>query len=207
VSTALARASSTAIAASSSLPRLHANAEALSALVDVLPLVTPEDEQIAADVLNAIKDLTNESEKERKALVEPYKSEANAIDAAFRAPRKILESVERRLRMRLAEVAEIRERTRRAALAAAAEAARAGEAEAANAAIVRAAESAPAAPEGVAFRWAWGVEVDDPAAVPRAFLTVDVGALERHAAAAGASDPAPIPGVRFVRRATTVRRG
>lgn len=204
---AIVKASSAAIATSATLPKLAANAAALSELVEVLPLVTPADEQTAVGVLSAIKELVAEAEDERKALVKPYKSESDKIDAAFRGPRKILETVERRLRMRLAEAAENRERERRAALAAAAEAARAGQAEAANAAIVKASEAAAPAPEGVSFRWAWAVEVEDAAAVPRAFLAVDVGALERHAAAAGTSEPVPVPGVRFVRKATTVRRG
>lgn len=199
----------TALAKNPAIVKLRANAESLAAVVDVLPLATPADEQQAADILGAIKDLVREAEDERKRLVAPYKREAAAVDAAFRGPRKILETIEARLRRRLAEAAEAREATRRAALAEAAEAARTGAAEAANAAIVRASDAAAAAegPEGISYRWTWAAEVEDPAAVPREFLAVDVAALERYAAAAGAAEPAAVPGVRFVRRATTVRRG
>lgn len=192
---------------SGAVAKLSANAEALAIVVDVLPLATAEDEQSAADILGAIRDLVREAEDERKRLVAPYKRESAAIDAAFRGPRKILESVEARLRRRLAEAAEAREAARREALAAASAAALSGDAGAANAAIVRAETASAHGPEGVAFRWAWAVEVDDPAAVPREFLAVDVAALERYAAASGAAEPAPVAGVRFVRRATTVRRG
>lgn len=200
--------------------------------IDVLPLETPADEEAAAKFARAIRDALREAESERKALVEPLKKRAAEIDAVFRAPRTRLEELDRKLRARIAEAETKRRRAAREAEERAAAALREAEkalevatvaprasrrtdavAKAREALDARAGALAEAraaketAPAGVHVRETLDFEIDDLALVPRRFLALDekaVRAALREAEKSGRE--IEIPGLRIVRRATTVIR-
>lgn len=200
--------------------------------IEVLPLETPADEEAAAKFARAIRDALREAESERKALVEPLKKRAAEIDAVFRAPRTRLEELDRKLRTRIAEAETKRRRAAREAEERAAAALREAEkalevaavaptrlaetdavAKAREALDARAGALAEAraaretAPTGVHVRETLDFEVADLALVPRQFLALDeraVRAALRDAEKSGRE--IEIPGLRIVRKATTVIR-
>lgn len=220
-------------AADEAAARIVAWAEMTKAIVEVLALDTPEDEERAASVVRAIRTELRAADDRRKALSEPYRRLVTEIDATFRDPRKALEVLDRKLRDRLAEASAKRDQARReaerAAARAAEEAARAlreasrarNEVEereaaatadtaiaAADAAAEVSAELTKAKPAGVGVRYTYEAEVTDLGAVPRAFLTLDASRVKAYLRGFGpGEEPAPVPGITWTRKASTVVRG
>lgn len=185
--------------------RMLATGERLDDIVDVMQLETPEQEQHAARVVRVVETLIKESEAERKHLVAPLKEEARAIDLTFRGPRQKLEALSRKIRYRLSEVAEARERARIEAIR---KAQAAKTPEEANGALSAVREHAPDTP-GVSVRWRWELDaIDDPDAVPRDILTIDLDKIRDLCRTANSGGPEPsVPGLRFKKTAHhTVRR-
>lgn len=225
----LAEVRSTASAAAA---RIVSWAAMTTAIVEVLPLEGPDDEERAAAMVRAIRTEQRAADDARKSLTEPYRKFVAELDATFREPRRVLEALDRKLRDRLAEATARREEARRAAEREAArkaeeaaralrEAARARNeaeereaarvaSEAVQAADAAAAESkalTKAKPAGVGVRYSYEAEVTDLGAVPRAFLTLDAAKVKAYLRGFGPGDePAPVPGIVWRRKASTVVR-
>lgn len=186
------------------LALIESRAPELTSLVTVLPLATPADISTATEVLRQVKTLEKSLEEERKALVEPMKREAAAIDARYREPRRALERIEGLLKSRIAEVHAEADRARTAALTAASEAAKAGDHAGATAAIMEAAAPAPETP-GVTVRYRWAPMIVDQFQVPREYLSVDPAKVTAVIPTDGTAPPA-IPGISWSREPIVTAR-
>lgn len=189
--------------------RMRDTAAAVAQIVEVHPLETPEHERQAGELLRVIKTIMAEGEAERKRLKEPHLKAGQAVDEAFRGPRKALERVETLIKRRLAEAAERRERARLEAVQAARAAVAEGNAEAANEALasidIAGLDASP--PAGISERWTYEPVQIDLRAVPVEFLTLDLPKVRAVVAEAVRLGKAPeIPGIVFERRASIVAR-
>ena len=192
----------TALALPPIIGRMVATADRLDAVVEVLPLATPEDESFAAEFVRAVETLIRESEAARKAQVAPLKKQTTEIDKAYRDPRNRLKALGDKIRFRLQEAAENRERARVLALQAVQVAPDLATANAALATV----QAAPATP-GVTMRWRWEVVGVTPEQVPDSYKRVDMDALRGlcKVADGGGAEPV-VPGVVFERKAHSVVR-
>lgn len=189
------------------LATIATQAPTLLSIVEVLPLTTEAEIARATEVLRTVKSLEKMLETERKALVEPLKSEASEIDARYREPRRALEKIEAMLKARIAEVHRLADQARTAALTAASAAAQAGDHAAASSAVIAAAAPPPETP-GISIRYKWTPLCKDAALIPREYLTIDTAKLAALARDAG-SGPAPvaIPGIEWYREPIVAARG
>lgn len=196
------------------LARVDAVSGELTAIVDVLPLVTTEDETRARELLTGVARLRKEAEEARKAEKAPHLTAGQEIDRLFKSRTAELERVDAVLRRRVGESVLAREEARRRAVEAARLAAVAGDAEGANAAIVVAGRVADAAPVAqtangsISERFTYELDsVGNLHQVPTRFLALDMTAIRAEIAAATRAGRAPeIPGLTFRRvAALTVR--
>jgi len=191
------------------LTRASTTAEALREIVDVLPLETRDQEEQAAELAREVQRIVGELEAARKAIVAPVTKKVNAVNAAFRGPRKALEALRDKIKGRLAEAAMARSRALLEAQRKAEEAAQKRDFQEANAHLVRVQDIPERAPDGVAIRWTWEPAEVDLRKVPIEFLSLDlqrVRAEVRAQLARGADEP-KINGIRFEKVASaTVRK-
>lgn len=191
------------------LDRMIALADQCTAVVDVLVLDSAEKEAQAAALLRIIASQIKDAEEERKALVKPIKAKAAVIDAQFRDPRKRLETLERKIRTRLAEAESKRLAARQEAQRAAIEATQAGDLTKANEALVAVGEAAQAPPEGITYRYRYEVEGYTLRDVPDEYLALHqarVAAEVQRQTRAKPDEEPRIPGIRFKKVAIPVAR-
>ena len=191
------------------LDRLRATAAQIGAIVGVEPFATPEREQTAAQLLRAISTLDKEADDERTRAKAPHLAAGRAVDDAFKPARAELDRVAGLIRSRLAEAAQARERERAAALAAVAVAVKAGDHVQANASLALAADPVfqPVAGPGISERFTWEPVAFEIAAMPREYLTVDMGKVRAEIAEANRLGRVPsVPGITFERKATIIAR-
>jgi hypothetical protein len=200
--------------------------------IEVLPLETSADEELAAKLARELREAKRRSDAARDKLVAPFKAVVAEIDAVFKSARVEIDKLDARLRTRLAEASADRRRRQeladREARAAAEEAERALQraALASSPAAVAKAEAAAResldvvreslatsraveaeAPKGVHVRTSWTWEVEAIDKVPRHLLTVDPAAMRAFLAAVKTSpEPPEVPGIRWVKKETTVIR-
>ena len=191
------------------LERVRATAEQIGAIVAVEPFDSPERERTAAQLLRAIATIRTEAETARETEKAPHLRAGRDVDDAFREPRANLDRVANLIKARLAEAATARERERTAAMARVSEAVAAGDHVGANDALATAADPvfAPVQGPGISERFTWEPVSFELGAMPREFLTVDMGKVRAEIAEANRlGRPPAIPGVTFERKATIVAR-
>ena len=191
------------------LDRVRATAAQIGAIVGIEPFATPEREATAAQLLRAIATLRGEAETERERAKAPHLRAGREVDDAFKGPRGELDRVAGLIKGRLAEAATARERERAAALVAVHDAVRAGDHVEANAALALASDPvfAPVAGPGISERFSWEATAFEIGAMPREYLTVDMGKVRAEIAEANRlGRPPAVPGITFERKATIVAR-
>lgn len=200
--------------------------------IEVLPLETSADEELAAKLARELREAKRRGDDARERLVAPFKAVVAEIDAVFKGARVEIDKLDARLRTRLAEASADRRRRQeladREARAAAEEAERALQraALASSPAAVAKAEAAARAsldtvrgslaasraveaeaPKGVHVRTSWTWEVEAIDKVPRHLLTVDPAAIRAFLAAVQTNpEPPAVAGIRWVKKETTVIR-
>ena len=196
----------TALSLADEIATYQARADQISAVMSIAPLATPAQETQAAAVLQVIAAIpkTKAMEARRKAIVAPFKSQASAVDKAFREPRRELERVDKMIRGRLAEAQTTRLAARSEALAQVTAEAQKGDHAAAQAALATAQATEAPAPPGVTYRYRWECKVTDPKAIPREFLCLDVAKIKAHMS--GSGQPTPVAGLEFRSVPTVVAR-
>ncbi len=194
----------TALSLADEIATYQARADQISAVMSIAPLATPEQETQAAAVLQVIAGIRKAMEARRKAIVAPFKSQASAVDKAFREPRRELERVDKMIRGRLAEAQTTRLAARSEALAQVTAEAQKGDHAAAQAALATAQATEAPAPPGVTYRYRWECKVTDPKAIPREFLCLDVAKIKAHMS--GSGQPTPVAGLEFRSVPTVVAR-
>ncbi len=181
------------------IERMRDTAQAVTAIVEIHPLDTPEAEDQASQMLRAIKTLIAEGEGFRKDAKAPHLAAGRAVDAAFRAPRAALERVEKLIKRRLGEAAERREAERQAALQLARDAAAVNDYETVNTALEKVdIAGLDSAPEGISTRWTYEVESVELRSVPIEFLCLDTARVRAEIRTANQEGrPPSIAGVVF----------
>lgn len=134
---------------------------------------TPEDNELAADMLKDVKRRHKELEAKRKEITVPMNAAIKAVNDLFRVPRQALEQGERILKGKIAGFLDHVEQQNAARLALAASAESPEEASAELATIVDA-----TAPKGVSVRHVWRATVTNVGALPAGFTLPDVRAIE-----------------------------
>ena len=200
--------------------------------IEVLPLETSADQAAAATLAREIRKAKQRADDAKRALLAPFDAVISEVTAVFKAARVEIDRLDARLRSRLAEADAERRRREAEAAREAARAAREAEealqaaALASSSAAVAEAESkarvaldgvreslavtkavAAEAPKGVHVRVSWEYEVEALDLVPRHLLTVDPKAIKAFLQATKGSEvPPAVPGIRWVKRETTVIR-
>lgn len=175
-------------------------------IAEAIRITTPAEAEFAAGALREVAQRRDELDKQRKRWVEPLKSVAKEIDAAFRPAIKSLDAAEIAIKAALGRYALDAEERRTAALREAAALSREGE-HGAAASVLEAAAADAVDLAGVSVREEWTGEVVDAALIPREFLAPDVAKLDAITRATG-GDPG-IPGWRAfsVAKVRTSRKG
>lgn len=175
------------------------DAREVLAVCERLTISTAAEAEFAANALREVAQRRDEIDKQRKRWVEPLKSVAKEIDAAFRPAIKSLEAAEAAIKLALGRYALAEDEHRAAALREASALAREGEHGAAASVLEEASARGAPALAGVSVRAEWVGEVVDASAIPREYLTPDLAKL---AAITRATDGDPkIPGWRAYQEA------
>lgn len=190
------------------LARVKATAIEVSKIVEILPLDTDERRAQAGQLLRALETLKAEAEAERKRIKAPHLKASREVDDAFRPARLEIERVAKAIRDRLSEAARLQEEKRLAALAEVKAAAEANDLDAAQTALVSMdIASLDLMPAGVSTRFTWVIDSWDVDQVPKEYLTIDRGAVEREIRDANREGREPvIAGVVFRKDARTIVR-
>lgn len=160
------------------------------------PVETVKDEEDAAEILREIKRKAKDVDAKRTAITGPLNTAKRAVDDLFRPALDLLREAEAVLKGKITASMAARAEANRKALEAAAAASTPAQASAALASV-----QAGGAPPGVMTRWSWDVEVTDPTAIPRSFLTLDYHKVNEHLHNHPEAPP-EVPGLRFFRKAT-----
>lgn len=174
--------------------------------IKAIEIHKPADREFASNALSEVARRFDVNDAKRKSWVEPLKSIASDIDAAFRPGLKAMKAGIEILKEKIGRYDIEQENKRVALLRASVEASRKGDQDAAEVAYEKAEKFAPAE-GGAAAKIEWSGEVVDASAIPREYLCPDVKKLEAVTKAHGA-DP-KIPGWRAYQVAAvrTSRKG
>lgn len=192
----------------SELQRQAQAAPRILSLASEIPATNQAQVDIANEALKGVLRARDALEADRVEVTGPLHKTKAWIDAQYKPVRDTLDAAAKILRDKVGAfvLEQRREKDRQFALAQQAHAA--GQHAAMAQALNQSSAVQAAAPAGTSVGEVWEAEVFNPAIVPHAFLCPDLAKIGAHAADTPPDrEPAPIPGVRFMKRiTTTVRR-
>jgi hypothetical protein len=163
----------------------------------------------SADALTKqLLQLRDKLESERKSVTGPLLDAKRRVDGWFKPVTDLLESAIRDLKNKVAAHLIEQKRKQDELYQLAAQAHTAGNHNVMTAALAATSAVVTEAPKGTSVREVWTAEIFNAAIVPCSYHVVDENRIQAEARATPANqEPAPIPGVRFFKRAeTTMRR-
>lgn len=192
---------------SSALPRIKSTVESMIVNDDA-------SMQMADAITKDLLKLHDRLEAERKSVTGPLLDAKRRVDSWFKPLTDGLEGLTRTLKNKVAGhlIEQKRRQDELYRLAAeahtAAQLGAPGAHEVMSQALAATSAVVTAAPQGTSVREVWTAEVFNPSIVPCSYHVVDLARIQAEARATPSNvEPAPIAGVRFVKRAeTTMRR-
>jgi hypothetical protein len=176
------------------LPRRTEATEQL-ALLNSVPLDTPERRDLFGALLVEIRQAKDALEAQRTSITGPINAAKKAVDALFKPMRDLLDAQDATIVKRLGQALTETRALQADALAAVAAGSRAPD-------VLAQAHDTAAAPEGLSEITEYDLEVTSAEAIPRPFLVLDeslVLAYVKHKVKAGQAVP-EIPGIRITSR-------
>lgn len=192
----------------SELQRQALAAPKILALATSIPVTNAAQCHTANEALKDLLRARDQLEKDRTDVTGPLHKTKTWIDAQYRPVRTMLDSAVNILKAKVSGFTLALEAEKAEQFRLAQQAMAAGDHTGMAQALNESSAIQTGAPEGTSVRQVWTAEVVNPSIVPYGFLCPDLDKIGGHAANTPiTSEPVPIPGVRFEKRAiTTVRR-
>jgi hypothetical protein len=176
--------------------------EKAGAVATMLRIVDQKTLDTANELVRAIIGEKKAIEAMRKSATQPLNAALREINGWFKPLTALCDVVERDLKAGIAAYVTAEQERQRQAYEVAARAHVAGDDEQARGALAVANEAATSAPQGTSIREVWTAEIIAPNMIPHEYLKPDEAKINAHAKATPTDvEPAPIPGVRFTKKA------
>jgi hypothetical protein len=166
------------------------------AQVKTFEIVTQDDMDIAAELLQEVKAKYKTYDERLKEITRPMREAEKSVRDLFRPILSGLSEIEILVKRQIANFELRKEQQNKAALEAAAAARAAGDISGTATALSQVVHVTNA--EGISTRPVWKFVIDDAALVPREFCTPDEAKIRAFATLAGGEEPQGIPGVRWI---------